>query len=79
MPDTTDVYRVSDLLQQRGVGLPWLAQSTNLEERIVKAIYYQRYTPSREQRTRVARVLQVSRDQILWGHANHVESMKEPI
>ena len=71
--------RVSDLMQEKGVDVKWLALETGLEERIVESIVRQQYTPSPEQRHYVAQALRTDPDQILWGHAIEVEYLKDPV
>jgi len=72
-------YRVCDLMRGRGVDVAWLTRETGLDDRVAKAIYHQRYTPSPVQRMRVARALGAARDEIIWGHAIETEPLKEPI
>ena len=69
-------HRVSDLMQRRGVDVDWLADHTGLYDRVAKAIYHQRYTPSPRQRRRVAEALNTAREHIIWGHAVEVEALK---
>jgi ribosome-binding protein aMBF1 (putative translation factor) len=63
---------LSDLLAERGLTLAQLIEAAKLDERVVKAIAEGRYTPSPEQRRRLAAVLGVETDQIAWGHVNQV-------
>jgi ribosome-binding protein aMBF1 (putative translation factor) len=63
---------LSDLLAERGLTLAQLIETSKLDERVVKAIAAGRYTPSPEQRRRLAGVLGVEADQIAWGHVNQV-------
>jgi hypothetical protein len=72
-------YRVSDVMKQQGVTEDWLVEHTALDDRVVRAIVHQRYTPSPRQRTRVARALNINRDNLWWGHEALVEPLKEPI
>jgi len=64
-----EVKSVAEWMAARGVGLAELVERTSLDERVVKAIAGGRYTPSPEQRLRVAGALGVGVDQVAWGHA----------
>jgi hypothetical protein len=57
----------------RGIGSEQLISLSGLEPRIVTAIVEGRYTPSPEQRQRLAAVLGLTKEQIAWGHVNPVE------
>jgi transcriptional regulator with XRE-family HTH domain len=63
---------LADLLTERGLTLAQLIEAAKLDDRVVKAIAAGRYTPSPEQRRRLAAVLGVEPDQIAWGHVNEV-------
>jgi ribosome-binding protein aMBF1 (putative translation factor) len=60
-------------MEVRGTSREDLIRLSNLETRVVDAIIHGRYTPSPEQRQRLAAALQVTVDQIAWGHINPVE------
>jgi transcriptional regulator with XRE-family HTH domain len=62
-------------MADRGVPLADLVAASGLESRIVEAIAQGRYTPSPQQRERLAAALGVAADQITWDHANPVEHM----
>jgi ribosome-binding protein aMBF1 (putative translation factor) len=66
-------HRVADLMERRGVDLERLVRDTGLDSQVIEAIARQRYTPSPEQRMRIARVLGMDCDQIIWGHATPVQ------
>ena len=57
------VKTVAEWMAERGIGLADL----------VEAIAHARYTPSPQQRQRLAAALGVSPDQVQWGHAAPVE------
>jgi ribosome-binding protein aMBF1 (putative translation factor) len=63
---------LSEWLAERGMTLEQLIESSKLDDRVVKAIAQGRYTPSPEQRRRLAAVLGVEPDQIAWGHYTQV-------
>ena len=64
---------VSGWMAERGVGLAGLVEATGLDARVVEAIVHGRYTPSPEQRQRLAAALGVGPEQIAWGHLAQVE------
>ncbi len=72
------VFRVSDVMRHRGIGLAQLISCSGLDDRVVGAIVAQRYVPSPQQRRRVAAVLGTEHDELLWGHALDVEQLKGP-
>jgi transcriptional regulator with XRE-family HTH domain len=67
------VKTVADWIAERGLTLQELAVASMLERRLVEAIAASRYTPSPEQRQRLAAALGVTPEQIAWGHAAAVE------
>lgn len=67
------VRPVTDWMAERGITLPELVSSSALDRRVVEAIVACRYTPSPEQRERLAIALGVAPDQVAWGHAATVE------
>jgi hypothetical protein len=66
------VKTVSEWMAERGLGLAELIAASGLDDRIVTAIVHGRYTPSPEQRRRLAAALGVEPDRIVWGHVNQV-------
>jgi hypothetical protein len=66
------VKTVSDWMATRYLDLPALIAATRLEDRVVTAIVHGRYTPSPEERQRIAAALGVTPDEIAWGHVAQV-------
>jgi ribosome-binding protein aMBF1 (putative translation factor) len=64
---------VAEWLAERGLGLAVLAEAAGLDDRVVEAIARCRYTPSPEQRRRLAAALGVDPEQVAWGHLAQVE------
>jgi hypothetical protein len=62
-------------MADRRIGLADLTQAAELDRKIVEAIVQGRYTPSPEQRRRLAAALGVEPAQITWGHTTLVEPM----
>lgn len=69
------VKSVSDWMTERGFGLDELLDASGLDRRILEAILQGRYTPSPQQRLRVAAALGVSVEQIAWGHTTPVSHL----
>jgi len=66
------IQSVSAWMAQRGLGIETLEARCGLDGKVLRAIIEGRYTPSPEQRQRVAAALDVAKEQIAWGHANEV-------
>ena len=69
------IKTVSEWMVERGMDVEQLVQASALERRVVEAIIQRRYTPSPQQRQRLASALDVVPEQILWGHTAPVESL----
>jgi hypothetical protein len=67
---------LSEWMAERSVGVPALVAATGLDERVVKAVAAGRYTPSPDQRRRLAAALGVEPDQVAWGHVTQVEHVQ---
>jgi hypothetical protein len=66
------VRSISDWMAERGLDLAALVEASALDKRVVEAIAAGRYTPSPQQRQRLATALGVGADKIAWGHLNQV-------
>jgi hypothetical protein len=69
----TEIKTVAEWMARRGVGVAELVASSGLDDRVVEAIIQARYTPSPEQRGRLAAALGVAVEEIAWGHRAPVE------
>jgi hypothetical protein len=69
----TQVKTLAEWMAEQGIGLAELVAASKLERRVVEAIAGNRYTPSPQQRQRLAAALGVAPDQIAWGHQAAVE------
>jgi ribosome-binding protein aMBF1 (putative translation factor) len=67
------IKTVASWMEERGLSLADLIASSKLDDRVVAAIVECRYTPSPEQRRRLAAALGVEPEQVAWGHAAPVE------
>ena len=64
---------VIDLMMRQHIAVDQLIERTGLDPAVVEAIVYQRYTPSPEQRARVAKALGCPPERVIWGHSVIVE------
>ena len=67
-----EVRAVSEWMAERGIDLAALIEASKLDDRVVGAVVAGRYTPSPEQRRRLAAALGVEVEQVAWGHVNPV-------
>lgn len=67
------VKTLAEWMAERDVVLSDLVERAQLDRKIVEAIASNRYTPSPEQRKRLAAALGVDLGHIVWGHAAPVE------
>jgi transcriptional regulator with XRE-family HTH domain len=63
------------LMEETGTSLEKLVETSGLEAKLVKAIATGNYTPSPTERQRLAAALNVSVDDIAWGHAVPVDHL----
>jgi hypothetical protein len=63
------VKPIVEWMAERGLDLAKLIETSGLDKRVVEAIVHSRYTPSPQQRQRLAATLGVSPEQVAWGHA----------
>jgi transcriptional regulator with XRE-family HTH domain len=71
MPDTPQ--RIDELCVERGIDVKQLAERSGVDEQRVVAILLGRWTPSPEDRDRIAGVFGLKRDQVAWGHRTPVQ------
>jgi hypothetical protein len=69
------VKSVSEWMTERGVDAGLLVRTSGLDRKVLEAIIQGRYTPSPQQRQRVAAALGVASEEVAWGHVNPVESL----
>jgi hypothetical protein len=68
-----DVKTLAEWMAERGVGLSDLIERSGVNGKIIAAIASNRYTPSPQQRQRLAAAVGVALEEIIWGHAAPVE------
>ena len=66
---------VADLCREGGIPVPELAERSALEEGRVLAIVLGRWTPSPDERRKIAAVLGVAPDEIAWGHKTPIQHL----
>ena len=71
----SDVRPLTQWLAELGLAADELTTRSGLEARVVQAIAAGRYTPSPDQRRRIAAALNVPPENIAWGHSAPVESL----
>ena len=73
MSDTDAQMTVSDLCLRHGFDQRQLADKSGLDEQRVLAIMLGRWTPSPDERDKIAAVFGLTRDRILWGHKTPIQ------
>ncbi|GIW80978.1 MAG: hypothetical protein KatS3mg105_2785 [Gemmatales bacterium] len=64
---------IGELCQERQIRVAELAIQAKLDEQRVLAIVLGRWTPSPDERDKIAAVLGMTRDQIIWGHKTPIQ------
>jgi transcriptional regulator with XRE-family HTH domain len=64
---------VDQLCVERGLDVRQLAERSGVDEQRVTAIVLGRWTPSPEDRDRIAAVFGLTREQIVWGHKTPIQ------
>lgn len=71
-----EVRSIRDWMAERRIDFDKLLEAAALDRKVLEAMVHDRYTPSPQQRTRVAAALGVTPEQILWGHTNQVDHIQ---
>ena len=64
---------VQDQCKEKGLSLLELADKTGLDMKRLQAIYLGRWTPSPAEREKIAAALEISVDEISWGHETPIQ------
>ena len=64
---------VAELCESAGLTIDQLADKTGLEDQRLLAILLGRWTPSTDERAKVANALDVTVDDITWGHKTPIQ------
>ena len=73
MADT--LRTVAQLCAEHGIDARQLAERSEVDEQRVFAIVLGRWTPSPEERDRIAAAFGLTRDQVVWGHTTPVQHL----
>jgi transcriptional regulator with XRE-family HTH domain len=68
-------HSVAELCQEKAVSLQALVDRSGLEASRVQAIMLGRWTPSPQERTRIASALDCTVDDIAWGHVTPIQHL----
>jgi transcriptional regulator with XRE-family HTH domain len=68
----SEVKAVADWMAERGMSMLRLVEVCGLDPKVVEAIACGRYTPSPQQRQRLAAALGVGPEQVAWGHQTEI-------
>jgi plasmid maintenance system antidote protein VapI len=66
---------VDQLCAERGIDVKALAEKTGFDEQRVLAIVLGRWTPSPDERDKIAAVFGLTREQITWGHKTPIQHL----
>jgi hypothetical protein len=70
-----EIHSLHHWLTESGIAVAELTRRSGLDTRVVEAIAAGRYTPSPDQRLRIAASLGLAPERIAWGHSSTVESL----
>jgi hypothetical protein len=73
MADT--LKSVAQLCAERGIDARQLAERAGVDEQRVLAIGLGRWTPSPQERDRIAGAFGLTRERIVWGHSTPVQHL----
>jgi hypothetical protein len=73
MADT--LRTVAQLCAEHGIDARQLSERSEVDEQRVFAIVLGRWTPSPEERDRIAAAFGLTRDQVVWGHTTPVQHL----
>jgi hypothetical protein len=69
------VKTIEQLCVEHGIDPRQLAERSSVDEQRVLAIVLGRWTPSPQERDRIAAVFGLTRDQIAWGHKTPIQHL----
>jgi hypothetical protein len=67
------IKSLAEWMADRAIGMEQMLDAADLDRKVLAALVNGRYTPSPQQRQRVAAALGVHPEQISWGHTAPVE------
>jgi hypothetical protein len=69
------IKTIEQLCAEQGIDARQLAEHSLVDEQRVLAIVLGRWTPSPQERDRIAAVFGLTRDQIAWGHKTPIQHL----
>ncbi len=69
---------VGKLCKQKGISLLSLAERSGLDLKRLQSIYLGQWTPSPNEREKIAQALGTSSDEIAWEHSTPIEHFYGP-
>lgn len=69
----TPTKSVAELCTESQLTIPQLAERSQVDEQRLMAIVLGRWTPSPQDREAIAKVFNVTKDQISWGHKTPIQ------
>src|SRR5262245_36322931 len=66
---------VEQLCLERGIDARQLAERSGVDESLVLAIVLGRWTPSPQERDRIAAVFGLGREEVAWGHKTPIQHL----
>jgi transcriptional regulator with XRE-family HTH domain len=63
---------IAEWMKERSIAVDALLEATGLDRKVLDRIVHGQYTPSPQQRQRLAAALGVTPEQVAWGHVNPV-------
>jgi transcriptional regulator with XRE-family HTH domain len=66
---------IEQLCIERGIDARQLAERSGVDEQRILAIVLGRWTPSPQERDRIAAVFDLTRDQVTWGHKTPIQHL----
>jgi transcriptional regulator with XRE-family HTH domain len=67
------IKSLTEWMADKAISMEQLLAAAGLDRKVLAAIVHGRYTPSPQQRQRLAAVLGIRPEQIAWGHTAPVE------
>lgn len=64
---------LKQLCEERSLSVENLIKMTGLDEKIILATFYGRWTPTKEERDKISSVFGLHRHQICWEHVNIID------
>ncbi len=70
-----NIQTIEQLCVEHGIDARQLAERSGVDEQRVLAIVLGRWTPSPQERDRIAAAFGLNRDQVAWGHKTPIQHL----